>query len=590
MRISISYKIPLLFIAVTAVTLLGLFLYLNNNMTAYVEKRIRENLLKDVRVSAYLLEGIDNRVYDSYSLDKIADDIGKNLGLRVTIISLDGTVYGDTDLDDKALFDIENHIGRSEVKQALENRFGTSTRLSNTLEKKMLYMASVFGRQKKQGIIRLAVPLSEVNLISNRLKKILTASLVIAFFFSLLISILIARLIANPVKKLSWTAQSIAHGDFSKKSSIASRDEIGELASSINFMSDQIKSKIDEVVSSRSYLEAVLLSMSEGVIVINAKGNIVLVNKALKELLSITTEAKGKSTMEIVRNIDVQNIIDSVLKKQKAVKSRELLLFEPEEKSLIVHATPIIRDNNTEGAVLVFHDITELRRLEAVRKDFVANVSHELRTPISNIKGYAETLLEGALNDKKNAKEFLEIIYKDSDRLAALINDILDLSKIESGRSVFQFKEEDIKDIIKNALGKFSRAIERKSIKIRTDIPDDKLKVTADANSISQVLHNLIDNAVKYTPDKGEITLSVKDESPFIKVEVSDTGIGIPQEHITRIFERFYRVDKARSKEAGGTGLGLSIVKHIIQSHNGEVSVTSQPGKGSAFSFTLPKA
>jgi len=590
MKLGINYKITIIFVIVIAITLLGVFLYLDDSLTCRTLERIKTSLLKESKLSAFLLESFLSSDQAFYKLDDVADEIGMSLGTRVTIIGIDGIVYGDTDLDGKGLTEVENHADRTEVQEAIKRGFGISTRFSTTVQKNMLYVTALFGKDKPQGIVRLSIPLSEIDLISLRLKKILAVSVVFAFIFSIIASFFITKLISKPIRELSWAAKCIARGDFSKRSNVESKDEIGELARSINFMSDQIKLKIDEVTSNRSRLEAVLLSMFEGVIVVDKDGMILLINQAIKELLSIKEEPKGRSTIEIVRNLEVQSIVDVVLKRGKGVESREITILVPEEKTLVVHATAVRRGGEIEGAVLVFHDITELRRLENIRKDFIANVSHELRTPISNIKGYAETLLEGAIDDKEHAKEFVEIVHSDAERLAMLINDLLDLSKVESGKILPELKPVVVSILIKNILSKLDRLIKKKNISVELLTMDDLSKVLIDDNMISQVLLNLIDNAIKYTPEKGVITIGVRERDNFIEIYITDTGIGIGQEHIPRIFERFYRVDKARSRDLGGTGLGLSIVKHIVQAHKGDVFVESILGKGSTFSFTLLKA
>jgi two-component system phosphate regulon sensor histidine kinase PhoR len=249
---------------------------------------------------------------------------------------------------------------------------------------------------------------------------------------------------------------------------------------------------------------------------------------------------------------------------------------------------PIIRNDRFDGAILVFHDITELRRLEKIRQDFVANVSHELRTPISSIKGYAETLLEGALEDKDNAKEFISIIYQDSNRLANLINDLLDLSKIESGKMKMNFIPLDPVSLIKRAVTVIENQAKAKSIALKLDFASDLPKIKADETRFSQVMINILDNAIKYSSEGGSATISAKVVNNALQIDISDTGIGISEKDLPRIFERFYRVDKARSRELGGTGLGLSIVKHIVSAHGGQVWVKSELGFGSTFSFTIP--
>ncbi|MEA3307752.1 MAG: ATP-binding protein, partial [Elusimicrobiota bacterium] len=311
--------------------------------------------------------------------------------------------------------------------------------------------------------------------------------------------------------------------------------------------------------------------------------------QTLRKLFNIDQNFKGKNTLELMRNIEIQEITEVVLKLKEGFKSKEISILIPEEKILLINAVPIMKAGICDGAVLVFHDITDLRRLEKIRRDFVANVSHELRTPVCSIKGYSETLLEGALHDKNNAEDFLKIIHSDSERLAKLIDDILDLAKIESDKFALDLKSCDIKEIIKRIISGMSIRAKAKSLDINVRIPGNITTIMADENRIAQVLVNLIENALKYT-ERGEISISALEKDEFLQINVSDTGIGIPKKDIPRLFERFYRVDKARSKELGGTGLGLSIVKHIVYAHNGKISVESAQGKGSVFSFTIPKA
>ncbi|MCM8831677.1 MAG: cell wall metabolism sensor histidine kinase WalK [Candidatus Omnitrophica bacterium] len=351
----------------------------------------------------------------------------------------------------------------------------------------------------------------------------------------------------------------------------------------------KLKEKIETSSTGQAKLETILSSMFEGVLVTNKDGEILIMNPSLRKLFLIDFSPEGKNFLEVIRNATIQDIIDKTLKEEKNLISKEVTFYSPEEKIFKVNCAPIIRDNLVEGAILVFHDITELRRLERIRQDFVANVSHELRTPLTSIKGYAETLLEGAIFDKKNAKDFVEIIYNDADRLAKLIDDLLDLSKIESGRLEMVFLPIDILEVIEKVVKILEPQAKKKSILINLNIPPDLPKVLADQNRISQVILNLLDNAIKYTPNEGKISIFANPKDNFVQVDVIDTGIGIPKEALPHIFERFYRVDKARSRELGGTGLGLSIVKHIILNHGGNVWVESELGRGSTFSFTLPK-
>ena len=590
MKVSIHYKITFVFGAIIAVVFFGVYIYLNNNLREDTYQRIRTNLLKQASLTKFFFEEDPAGAVRHQGIDETADKIGKELSARVTVIGSDGTVLGDSSLDEGALGSAENHLFRPEVQQALLTGTGESRRFSTTLKKDMLYVARGFGEGKTRGIIRLSMPLSEIELISSRLKKLLIASFLPAFLLAVIISFAASAFITKPIKKMSSLAQAIAGGDFSERVLISTKDEMGDLAKTFNYMSEQIRFRIEEVTLSRSRFEAVLLSMFEGVMVVDIKGAILLMNQALKDFLLVKEEPHGKKPLEVVRNIEIQEIIDKVLKIKQGVESREISLLLPEEKTLLLHAAPVVREGATEGAVLVFHDITNLRRLEKMRQDFVANVSHELRTPIASIKGYAETLIEGALDDKENARDFLKIIYSDSDRLAKLIDDILDLSRVESGRLKMTLTPSAVKPIIERVVAGLKKQAQDKSVKIKIDIPQDIPRVLADENRVAQVLLNLIDNAIKYTESKGEVIISADEQGEFVRIDVSDTGIGIPENDLPRLFERFYRVDKARSRELGGTGLGLSIVKHIVQAHNGQVSVQSVLGQGSAFSFTIPKA
>lgn len=590
MKINIHHRITLVFIIISAIILFGVFIYLSNNLQEYTYNRIKTNFTKQIELcKSYLAESslINNM---DYGLDKIADTIGADLDLRVTIIGLNGIVYGDSDLERDKLFNIENHLYRPEVQQALRSGIGESRRFSTTIKKDFLYIASVFHNKNAKGIIRLSIPLFEIQQLLDRLSYALFVFILAAFGLSAVVSYLATSFISRPIREISFAAQDIANGNYSKKIYFRSNDEIGDLANSFNYMSEHVKSRIEEVNESKSRLEAVFLSMHEGVMVVDSEGSILLINQALKTFFKIEEDASGKRPIEVIRNLQVQEIVDSTLSYNSGLVSEEISTLYPEEKVLLVHATQIMNEGNENGAVLVFHDVTDLRRLENVRQDFVANVSHELRTPISNIKGYAETLLDGALDDKENAADFLKIILADSNRLASLIDDLLSLAKIESGKLVLERRAYGLLSIFEEVIETFKGMINSKVISVEINVPKNISDVFVDEARIKQVLFNLIDNAIKYNRTNGQIKISAHGSGDFVKIEIADTGIGIPGQDIPRIFERFYRVDKARSRDLGGTGLGLSIVKHIVQAHDGEVFVESIEGQGSSFIFTIPKA
>ncbi|MDD3375352.1 MAG: ATP-binding protein [Candidatus Omnitrophica bacterium] len=589
-RLPIQYKLTLIIIVINIFILSFVYIYLKNNLQDNTYNRIKSSLSREVLLAKSYFDSRHSKLLSIEKTDEIADQIGKDLGLRVTLIDSSGKVLGDSELSGTDLADMENHLYRPEVQEALKTGLGESRRFSTTLQEDMLYMSCLFQNDKTSGVIRLAVPLSEIAVVTNKLKKILGVSLIIAFGFSVLIGFIVSIYISNPLKKISAVAKKISSGDYSRRINIFTNDEIGELSSSINYMSEQIKARISEVEANKSRFEAILLSMFEGVIVIDNNGSIKLMNNTLKKMLNVSESPIGRRPLEVIRNIEIQEIADKVLDLKSGVQSGEINILQPSERTLQVHAATVMRDNEIFGAVLVFHDITELRRLENIRKDFVANVSHELRTPITNIKGFSETLLDGAIEDKENAKDFLKTINADANRLAQLVDDLLDLSRIESGKTNLNIVSCNIEDIVDRVIVSLRKQIREGKIVIKKNIPNNLSKIKADEKSIMQVFLNLIDNAIKYNNDEGLITISVAERNDFVEVSIKDNGIGIPEEDLPRIFERFYRVDKARSRELGGTGLGLSIAKHLVQSHKGQISVQSELGKGTMFSFTLPKA
>lgn len=347
--------------------------------------------------------------------------------------------------------------------------------------------------------------------------------------------------------------------------------------------------RIGELEKQYNTIRAVPESMVEGVIIVDRDTRIVSINPSIEEIFGVSKkDAQGRFFLEVFRNNDISEIINTVLKNKEAV-SKELDLLWPVEKIFQVNASSILENNVISGCLLVIHDISEIRKLEKIRSDFVANVSHELRTPLTSIKGFVETLLEGALDDKENSRHFLEIIQAHAERLNNLINDLLDLSRLEHGKIKLKPEELNLRYLIDEILSGFKSQLDKKNIEARNDLASG-LSVAGDKNRIEQVLTNLVDNAIKFNRDKGFISISGREADGKIKITVEDSGIGIPERDIPRIFERFYRIDKARSRELGGTGLGLSIVKHIVELHGGQTGVESAEGIGSKFWFTLPKS
>ena len=588
MKIKIHWKLTFIFCFVVILAISAGYFYQISYLKSYIENNISNNIKRQLFLGKDFLETALNDKTNMPDFQDVAVRMGHALELRATIISLDGKVLGDTDLTREQLAVVENHAHRPEVLGALKNGFGINKRFSNTIKRKMLYMALPFGNEKIKGILRFSMPIRDIDLLEAKMRQIVAGTVIFVILLSLGLTSVVSLFVSRPLIEMSAIAQAMAKGDFSKKASFYTQDEIGELAMSLNSMSEEIKDKIEKINSERAKLDLVLLSMFEGVMVTDENEGIILMNPSLKKLFFVDFDPTGKKPLEVIRNTSVQDMVDRILKKRYHLATEEIIIPMPEEKILKVNGVPIVRNDKLEGAILVFHDITELRHLERIRQDFVANVSHELRTPISSIKGYAETLLEGALEDKKNVKEFIGIILQDSNRLATLINDLLDLSKRESGKMKMTLLLLDPVSLIKRAVAIMDNQVKTKSIALKLDLPVGLPKIKADEARFSQVMINLLDNAIKYTPERGVVTISARVVNDALQIDVSDTGIGIEEKDLPRIFERFYRVDKARSRELGGTGLGLSIVKHIVQAHGGQAWVVSEFGKGSTFSFTIP--
>ncbi len=587
MKIRLYWKLTFIFCSLVVFVLTGVYFYLNTHLKIYVETRIQDNLKKDLILNKNIIDNELIRNINSVDAGLLADRIGQSLGVRATIIDPDGVVIGDSEVGKEGLSKLENHITRAEVRDAIRKGFGESKRFSASVRKNMLYMAAPLGKDKLIGILRLAISLSEIELIESKMFGIISIAIMFALLATLIASFFVSIMISRPLYEMSATAKRLATGDFSRKAAVHSNDEIGDLARALNYMADEINAKVKNVSSEKAKLEAILASMFEGIMLTNEKGEILLINPSARKMFLIDLPPEGRKPLEIIRNNALQEIVDRVLNENREVITQEVQIASPEQKTIMINGVPIVKDNVIEGAVFVFHDITELKRLEEIRKDFVANVSHELRTPISSIKGYAETLLDGKVDDKDTVKEFLGIIYQDSNRLANLIDDLLDLSRIESGKMKMEFELLEILPIVKSCINILGKAAKDKSLSMKLDIPADLPKVPGDHKRLLQVFLNLLDNAIKYTPEGGSITISASGKEKMVQVDISDTGIGIPEKDLPRIFERFYRVDKARSRELGGTGLGLSIVKHIVQAHNGQVWVQSTLGHGSTFSFTI---
>ncbi|MFA5385815.1 MAG: ATP-binding protein [Eubacteriales bacterium] len=423
--------------------------------------------------------------------------------------------------------------------------------------------------------------------IANRLN--LMGALTIIIPFSIGFGWFLWKRVIKPLEEVNSTAREMARGNLDRELRIYTDDEFGELARSINDMARQLKNTIDEITEARNQARAILDSIADGVIAVNKSGEVLFVNPVVEKVFGISQKAsQGKNILGVIRNYDVERLLEKALRTEKPV-SQEIKLIYPEPKVFYVNATPLQGHSRQKGgAVVLFNDITQRKKLEDMRTEFVANVSHELRTPLTSIRGFLETLLEGKVEDQATIRRFLEIINRETARLTRLIDDLLNLSKIEERQVVHRWQSVQLLDTVNKAIVMFQAQAKEQNLELVTELPAELPVVRGDPDMLAQVLINLVDNAVKFTPSGGRITIRAGANEGNVRIDVEDTGIGIPPENLPRIFERFYRVEKSRSRELGGIGVGLAIVKHIIRAHGGKTGVESVVGKGSKFTFTLP--
>jgi two-component system phosphate regulon sensor histidine kinase PhoR len=538
---------------------------------------IETNLKHQVELTEELLENL-LPFREIREIDEFTKRIGKRIGTRITVIGLDGQVLGDSEKDPKRM---ENHLTKPEVKQALREGIGKSIRYSTTSKEEMLYIALPAKKNGEiTGIVRTSFPLGQISALAWGVNsKIIYLALILTIFV-LILSFFSARAFTRPIKEMVLVAEKISKGDFNARVSTKAKDEIRQLSLVLNQMAQELRRLFTDLAVEREELQKILSAMIEGVVILDSQKRIVLANESFKKMCGFSSESIiGKPYWQIIRNVNIDELVDRTFRSNKTETSE----VRCQDKVYLGNATLLSRIKEKE-VLIVFHDITETKQLERVKADFVANVSHELRTPLTAIKGFVETLEEEA---DEGQLHFLGIIKKHTYRLINLVSDLLLLSKTENREEKLEVEQVNLKEVIRDVLKIFEDKSKQKNLKFELIAPDPLPLIKADSFLMKQLFINLIDNAVKYTK-KGEMKLEIIPQNQKVKIRVSDTGIGIPAEHLSKIFERFYVVDKARSRQLGGTGLGLSIVKHIVLLHNGEISVDSHLGRGTTFTIILP--
>jgi two-component system phosphate regulon sensor histidine kinase PhoR len=579
----------------TAIGMAVMGLYVTRALETSLKAYLTASMVRDARLLHDALLPYVSRGTPVGAVQELVDKYGTMLGseTRVTVIAVDGTVLGDSGLDLSEVRRMAKQANWPEVQAALAGSLGNHLRRVPHRQGEMLYAAiPLADAAQVRGVLRLGLPLTAVNQAVTSVHQTVALGALLAFAVVLAVGLFLSRRVTRPVTEMQSIARWMADGDFAQRVPIAGTDEIAELGRTLNLMAERLSDKIQDLEGERTKVAAILDSMVEGVIAIDQRSRIVLMNHAARRIFDLGTESvEGRPLLEIARHKEILDLVavDKRIGVEDA-RRREIEIGPPVDRILDARASAIALAPSGQGILLVLHDVTELRRLESVRTEFVANVSHELRTPLTSIRGYLETLLDGALEEPDYARRFLEIAHTHAERLSRLVDDLLQLSDIETGKLVLKPARLSLHDVAAEVIAFFEKQVAQKGLSLVNTVPGD-IQLQADRDRLTQIFVNLVDNAVKYTPEQGKITLGAeRGVSGFVHVWIADTGLGIPSTDLPRITERFYRVDKARSRELGGTGLGLAIVKHLVQAHGGELWLESALGKGTTVNFSLPLA
>ncbi|MBN2024198.1 MAG: HAMP domain-containing protein [Pirellulales bacterium] len=586
------WQLYLSYLAIVILALLCVTLYSSSALRDCYHRQAAEDLL----ARAALLEGqFDDLLAGEKwtEVDALAKRLGKRSATRITVVLPSGEVVGDAE-EDPAVMD--KHDDRPEIIAAMQGTPKPSLRYSHTLERMMMYVAVPIRRADATvGVLRTSIHVSAIDEALGVIeRRIAVAGMVLAalaagvgFWFS--------RRISRPLEDLARSAERLARGDFSQRRAGSGVLEVDSLADALDRMAAELDARLRTVLRERNQREAVLSSMVEGVVAVDAQQCVINLNPAAAALLGVdAADCQGRSLPELIRNPALQRLVADVLASREPRKE-EIEVYQPRTRHLDAHGTVLFEGGEgaarkvAGGVLVVLHDITDLRRLEQVRRDFVANVSHELRTPITSIKGFVETLLDGAMRNPADAERFLRIVAEQTNRLDAIIEDLMTLSWVEQDSQAAGIPRErrPVRPILESAVGLCRPRIGQKEIHVELECPSD-LEAEVNVALLEEAVVNLLDNAAKYSPEGKTVRLEAERAAGEIVIRVRDEGCGIGREHLPRLFERFYRVDKARSRKLGGTGLGLAIVKHIAEAHGGRVEVESALGAGSAFSIHLP--
>jgi two-component system phosphate regulon sensor histidine kinase PhoR len=590
MSLSIKWKLfgALFFVSAAAVIIAGLVIA--KRTEKQMLRQVEEGLSAETKLVAEYFRDIPLQDSNWQRIDSLTDFLGKKVSARITIIDNSGRVLGDSYKSGPELLAVENHLSRPEIQEALKVGIGSEVRFSQTVKMNMFYLAiPILRNGNLSGFARLALPMTQLSQQTHQIIKYVVISIFLALLFSLALSITLASRLTKPLKLMTESAKQIAQGNFALKIRPKGRDEIAELGNYFNLMAQELQSTLERLKGEKLQLDSILSNMREGVMALGSAGEILIANDSLKQMFQLKDSPLGKAYYEVLRQPGLNALIKETLW-QSSAKTDEFSLGYPDERTFMVHSIPLKAERAGEvSAILVLFDITRLKKLENIRKDFVANASHELRTPLTSIKGFVEALQDGAIEEPSQTRQFLEIISRQAERMGKIIADMLLLSEIESEGFQLKLEEGSLNDLIREAVKPLQTQADSKNIALELNLQEPEKVIKADRDKISQVLSNLLDNAIKFTNSGGKVAITTEDHKNEIVIQIKDSGIGIPSTDLSRIFERFYTVDKSRSRELGGTGLGLSIVKHIVEAHGGKVWVESELNRGSVFYFSLPQ-
>jgi two-component system phosphate regulon sensor histidine kinase PhoR len=586
----LSWRIAAVSAAASAAALLAVLLLVGPGLRARAQADLADRLRAEARLVARLVEEPMARGAESAELDRMVDATARDVRMRVTVVDPTGRVVADSSLSGAALAHVENHGDRAEIRTALQAGTGSAQRHSTTIDQDLLYTAvSIRSQGRLLGAARVALSLDAVEQQVASLRRAVAVALGLAFLITAVLSALLAAPLAGPLRDMMEAARRFGTGDLTTRIPVRRTDELGELAGLLNHALAQLQSRFAEGARDRARMQAILAAMDDGVMAVDHDGRVVLANDSLRRLTG-GSDPVGRPYVEVLRQRAVGDVVERVLRTGRRAVLDDVGL-RPAGRLYAVGAVAFPGvEGAPQGAVVTFHDVTERRRLERIRRDFVANASHELRTPLTSIRGFVEALQDGAVADPQTGPRFLDKIRVHADRMANLVDDLLELSRIESGESPPLREEVVLPEIVEEVVSSLAESARRKAIELGWR-DEGAAPLHSDGERVRRILLNLVDNAVKYTPEGGHVQVRVAAmDGGGALVEVQDDGPGIAPEHLPRLFERFYRVDKARSREIGGTGLGLAIVRHLAEGMGASVSVSSEVGRGTRFTLRLPPA